>query len=269
MHHDADFALSAASCDGVYGIVKGMKESSTLVGVLVLVVLVPGCDRTRATPPKPAESPTPEERGEVEPTRQHEEKQPDEAVGVPSADVHDDDVSVVPFEGVGPIGGDTTRGELSALFDESRLEDAATTVGEGLPREATTVDLGEGQSVEIIWKTGGGSVESIRIMGDELQTPEGIGIGTTLEELREILGEFDVIGFEVSGAGLVFLEGTELEHYHGGLRLHLEATEPTADHYREVMGFERFSSSNSHLQAVRPVVAEMAISPSFPERDRR
>lgn len=170
------------------------------------------------------------------------------------------DYQVVPFEGFGPISADATRGDLVEEFGEDNLEDIETSVGMEPGRNATRVTLDASPALEVVWnREDPAQPEMIRILDERLRTPEGIGLGTTLEELQQLLGEFQVTGFAISVPGRVSLSGSELEEYTGGLELQLEATNTEGDHYRQLAGAQRIPASDPELEAVEPVVSKMAI----------
>jgi len=169
------------------------------------------------------------------------------------------DLTVIPRVRVGAISATTTYADLTRLFGADKLSDRSFDLGEGFMQPATRVDLGEARSLTVIWENDRRTqVLGVGELGSDWKTPEGIGMGTSLQELQEILGSFQLAGFEWDYAGAVLLDGTKLEKYQGWLYLQVlpdrEATERFAEDYRAVIGDELFDSTNSHMQALNPTV---------------
>ena len=102
------------------------------------------------------------------------------------------DTLVIPGERVGPITKNTSRQELAKLFGASRLQDKTVFGAEGMGKfPATRVNLGQQRSFTVVWADEKRTKpDIIRDFGSAWKIPEGIGVGTSLAELRKQLGEF-------------------------------------------------------------------------------
>lgn len=169
------------------------------------------------------------------------------------------DLTIIPRVRVGAIAATTTYADLVRLFGADNLSDREFNLGEGFMQPATRVELGEGRSLTVIWEDASRTqVLGVGELGAEWKTPEGIGIGTSLQELQDILGSFQLAGFEWDYAGAILLDGTKLEKYQGWLYLQVlpdaAIAEEFAQDYQAVVGDELFDSTNPHMQALNPTV---------------
>ncbi|MBD0268910.1 MAG: hypothetical protein ICV77_11535, partial [Cyanobacteria bacterium Co-bin8] len=106
------------------------------------------------------------------------------------------DTVVVPGERVGPIRPTTSRAELAELFGEEQLRDEEINVGEGFTEPGTVVDLGEDRRLTVVWTDDSRSKPLMaKDFGSEWKTPEGLGLGTSMAELKQELGDFELFGF--------------------------------------------------------------------------
>lgn len=175
------------------------------------------------------------------------------------------DTLVIPGERVGPVTKNTTRQQLTQLFGASRLQDKTIFGPEGIGEfAATRVNLGKDRSFTIVWgdekRT---KPATIRDFGSDWKTPQGIGIGTSLAELRKQLGEFKLYGLAWDYSGTILLENTKLSNYKGKLILQVAATPDAAKkfprQYQAVMGDGTFSSSNPNWQPLGIQVQQMIV----------
>lgn len=171
---------------------------------------------------------------------------------------------VIPGERVGPVTRNTTHQNLAQWFGTSRLTDQSVNIGEGSTQPGTRVDLGSERSFTVIWfdRTRTKPVE-VRNLGSAWQTPQGIRIGTPLNQLQQKLGPFQLFGFGWDYGGTVVLEGTKLAQYQKTLVLRL-ATAPNApqraqNDYQAVMGDRKFSSTNPRLKSLGLKVGTMIV----------
>ncbi|HBE30516.1 MAG TPA: hypothetical protein DD990_03975, partial [Cyanobacteria bacterium UBA11368] len=99
--------------------------------------------------------------------------------------------------------------------------------------------------------------------GTAWKTREGIGVGTSLTELRRILGEFQLSGLAWDYGGTVVFERTRLARYQGGLTLVVDAAPDAAqrfpNNYQAVSGDSLFSSNNPNWQRLGIKVAAMTV----------
>ncbi|MFB2937386.1 hypothetical protein ACE1B6_19235 [Aerosakkonemataceae cyanobacterium BLCC-F154] len=175
------------------------------------------------------------------------------------------DTLVIPGERVGPITKNTTRQELTKLFGASRLQDKKIFGPEGIGQfPATRVNLGKERSFTIVWADEKRiKPATIRDFGSAWKTPEGIGVGTSLEELTKKIGEFKLYGLAWDYSGTIVLENTKLSDYQGKLILQVAPTPDAAEkhprQYQAVMGDRTFSSSNPNWQPLEIKVQQMIV----------
>jgi hypothetical protein len=115
---------------------------------------------------------------------------------------------VIPGERVGPVTRNTTRQQLSKLFGESRLTDKSEfNHYENQKITYTEVKLSGNRSFTVVWSDNTRTKPvQIHNLGSAWKTPEGIGMGTSLSELRRKLGEFQLYGLGWQYSGLMVLE---------------------------------------------------------------
>lgn len=174
------------------------------------------------------------------------------------------DLTVIPGERVGAIDASTSRTELAELYGEENLTDADIPVGEGFVEAGTALDMGEGRSLNIIWsdETRTQPLEA-RDLGSAWQLPEGIGVGTTLDELEETLGSFELTGFGWDYGGTVFFEGTPLAEYDGLVWIRLAPPDgrlaDSPGTFEAVMGDRMIPSDEPNLDALDLSVVDMGV----------
>ena len=176
------------------------------------------------------------------------------------------DTLIIPGERVGPITRNTSRRDLTRLFGASRLRDKTIPGPEGIGEfAATEVNLGRERSFTVVWSNSARTqVGTVRNFGTAWKTREGIGVGTSLTELRRILGEFQISGLGWDYGGTVMLEKTRLARYRGGLILIVDAA-PNAgqrfpNNYQAVSGDSIFSSNNPNWRPLGIRVSEMIVT---------
>jgi hypothetical protein len=105
--------------------------------------------------------------------------------------------------------------------------------------------------------------KEIRNLGSGWRTPQGIGVGTPLAQLQQKLGLFKFYGFAWDYGGTVLLEGTKLAKYEDLLILRLrtapDAAQRSPNDFKALIGERQFSSNNSHLPPLKPMVGEMIV----------
>lgn len=176
------------------------------------------------------------------------------------------DTLIIPGERVGPVTSNTTRRDLARLFGESRLRDKTIPGPEGIGQfAATEVNLGRERSFTVVWSNSARTqVGTVRNLGTAWKTREGIGIGTSLAELRRILGEFQITGLGWDYGGAVLLERTRLARYQGGLILVVDAAPDAAqrfpNNYQAISGDRLLSSNNPNWQRLGIRVSEMIVT---------
>lgn len=174
------------------------------------------------------------------------------------------DTVVVPGERLGPITSKTTRSELAKLFGEENLTDKDINVGEGTMEPGTVVSLPADQSLTIVWTDKTRSKpQMVRDLGAAWKTPEGLGTGSSLAELKEKLGDFQLYGFGWDYGGSIVLENTKLDKYYGNLFFRVEPPkdkiEQNPDAYKALAGDKLFPSTDPNLEPLQPVVYDTMV----------
>lgn len=155
-------------------------------------------------------------------------------------------VTVSP-EGVTVITAESTMEELVEMFGEENLETTREHLGEGFYSEGTLIFGGTDKELAVVWDEG--SISEVRITGTNA-TPEGIALGSTLAELEEVIGPFEMAGFAWDCEGYADLEGTLYE----GLYIRLTPEGETPERF---MGDRMFTSEE--LRELNPVVTDLRI----------
>ncbi len=222
-----------------------------------------GC-RADVSPP-PEEAAPPEEEAEeqeiVVPTVLDDEGTA-EALGTPSkvpASPPDEAYLIVPGQRFGPVEASTTHEDLLRHYGAEQVQREDIHVGEGFTQPGSRVQTPEG-TFSVIWATEGEGADQVRTEDPAWRTREGIGVGTSLAELREVAGAFRVAGFAWDYAGTVDLEPSTLE---GGealiLRVEVEREERESSHYRALVGDRFFPADNPDLVALNPKVRSLIV----------
>ena len=146
-------------------------------------------------------------------------------------------------------------------FGEAKLRDHEVALGEGETASGTIVAEGSPVAQEIVWADAERSrPERIRVLGDGIRDPQGLGLGSTLAELEAAIGPFDLAGFEWDYGGTVMLKGTRLEKLEGRVFFRLEPRNTdTAEGQAALtaaIGDELFASSDANVKILDPVVGE-------------
>ncbi|MEM1393990.1 MAG: hypothetical protein AAGG00_11995 [Cyanobacteria bacterium P01_H01_bin.150] len=177
------------------------------------------------------------------------------------------DTLIIPGKRVGLITSNTTRADLIKIYGESNLKDETILQAEGtVSVPATKVNSDTPATLTIFWKDESrNKILYIRGFGRQWKTPEGIGVGTSLSGLREILGEFQLTGFGWDYGGLVNLKGTKLSKYRGKLSLTLNPTDENVygkypKQYGSVSGDIDLSSTNPNLEPLDVRVYQMTVN---------
>ncbi|NEP01771.1 MAG: hypothetical protein F6K58_24570 [Symploca sp. SIO2E9] len=174
------------------------------------------------------------------------------------------DTIVIPGERVGSVTSNTSRQQLTKLFGEEHLTDEQVHMGEGFTQPGTRVNLDPERSFTIVWADSNRlQVQEVRNLGSDWQTPQGIRVGTTLAQLQEQLGSFEIYGFAWDYGGTVLLQGSKLAEYEQLLILRLQtapdAAQKSPQDYQAVLGDGTFSSSNPHMGRLNLKVGEIIV----------
>jgi hypothetical protein len=167
----------------------------------------------------------------------------------------------------------STRDSMTRRFGPEQLEDREVDLGEGTRAPGTLVAAGTPLAQEVVWADQERRhPERIRVLGEGIRDPGGLGLGSGLPELEGSLGPFELHGFGWDRGGTVQLEGTRLAGLQGKLFFRLEPSQTespeAAAALETVRGEALFPSSDPRVQALEPVVAEfMMVCPKPAGRD--
>ncbi|PAX51448.1 hypothetical protein [Brunnivagina elsteri] len=176
------------------------------------------------------------------------------------------DTLVIPGERVGLVTRKTTKANLVKLFGQSRLKDETISGAEGIGKfPVTRVNLGSQRSFTVVWNDNTRTkAASVIDFGSAWKTPEGIGVRTTFDELRQKLGEFKLYGLGWDYSGTVLLETTKLAKYKGKLGLQVDAARNASQRfpkqYQAVLGDATFSSANPNWKPLGMRLVQMNVS---------
>ena len=106
------------------------------------------------------------------------------------------DTTIVPGKRVGVITASTTYIDLVKIFGKQRLTPRKVSGADGqVVFPGTLITLGQNRSLTVAWKDANKLQPLHVIINDPAwKTISGIGIGTSLAKLRQILGEFKITG---------------------------------------------------------------------------
>ncbi|MEO1375393.1 MAG: hypothetical protein AAFW70_13940 [Cyanobacteria bacterium J06635_10] len=175
------------------------------------------------------------------------------------------DTSIVPGKRVGRVTGKTTRSDLVKMFGESKLKDDIILEDEGtISVPVTKVNLGTEHSFTIGWEEDTRErLLYIRDLGSAWKTPEGIGVGTSFQELRQKLGEFKLTGLGWDYGGFINLETTKLSEYQGKISFKLapdeKAVQKYPKQYEAILGDRELSSTNPNWQPLDMKVFQIIV----------
>ncbi len=168
-----------------------------------------------------------------------------------------EDWMCVPGQRVGKITQTTSEAQLIELYLPENVVTEEMPIGEGQSLQVTKVYPNTPNEATIIWKEGEELQTPERVLIEQANTawvtPEGITVGTTLEELEKLNeGPFKLLGFEWEYAGTVtsWEGGALAEPLAIGkvFTLQLASDKAPGDSYGEIIGEEEFDSD---LPAIR------------------
>ncbi len=172
---------------------------------------------------------------------------------------------IVPGKSVGVVTSKTTRADLVEMFGESKLKDDVVLEDEGtISVPVTKVNLGGEKYFTVAWEEDTRkTLLYLRDFGSAWKTPEGIGLGTSFQELREKLGDFKLTGLGWDYGGFINLENTKLSEYQGLISLKLapneEAIKKYSQQYEAVLSDRELSSTNSNWQPLDLKVSQITV----------
>lgn len=174
------------------------------------------------------------------------------------------DTVVVPGERVGPITSKTSRDDLAKIFGEKSLTDKDINVGEGTMEPGTVINLPNDQGLTVIWTDKTRSKpQLVQDLGAAWKTSEGLGKGSSMAELKEKLGDFQLYGFGWDYGGSIVLESTKLDKYYGNLFFRVQPPKDKIDQhpdaYKALQGDKLFQSTDPNMEPLEPVVTDTMV----------
>jgi hypothetical protein len=249
-----------------------------LLAVATLFLAACGGERPASEPAEPAEAPAPADGASARPAAERPFAPPADAKVLPLGEPR-----MVPQELQGkshaPPQSDprvtcrSSRDSLTRRFGPEQIEDREVDVGEGTTAPGTVVAAGTPMAQEVVWADQARTrPERIRVLGEGIRDPGGLGLGTSLADLEKTLGPFELYGFGWDRGGTVQLEGTRLARLQGKLFFQLEPgvtdTPEAKAALGEVVGQDLFPSSDPRVLALEPEVSEfMMVCPQQPKQD--
>jgi hypothetical protein len=158
--------------------------------------------------------------------------------------------NIIPGKQVGLITKKTKKADLAKIFGASSLKDETTSFfGGDAEFPGTNINLGKERSLTVLWKDKSRTkIHGVIIVDPKFKTTDGIGVGTTLNTLRQKFGEFQLSGFGWDYGGLPRIKSNKLK----GITLRLGIDDKLAEKYRDdslaVSGDQELSSKDPRLQ---------------------
>ncbi len=172
---------------------------------------------------------------------------------------------IIPGKQVGAVTGKTNRADLVKMFGESRLKDDVVLEDEGtISVPVTKVNLGGEKYFTVAWEQDTRQkLLYVRDFGSAWKTPEGIGVGTSFQELSKKLGDFKLTGLGWDYGGFINLATTKLSEYQGTLSLKVapnqEAIKKYFQQHQAVLGDRELSSTNPNWQPLDLKISQMTV----------
>jgi hypothetical protein len=172
---------------------------------------------------------------------------------------------VVPGKSVGNITAKTTYTDLVKLFGRRRLTAKKVYRAEGqVEFPGTLITLGKNKSLTVVWK----NVKKLQpievvIADPAWKTRSGIGVGTSLAKLRQILGEFQISGLYWDYGNQVVGLSPATQARYTGLGIQVDADPKAAKQFpadlQAVIGDILLSADNPHWKPLKMHVSYMSV----------
>ncbi|BAZ05473.1 hypothetical protein [Calothrix sp. NIES-3974] len=159
---------------------------------------------------------------------------------------------IVPGKSVGQITKRTKRADLAKLFPSSRFKDEQVLFfGGEVEMPGTKVTIGKNEIIVLWTNKSRNQAAGVMILDPTWQTPEGVGVGTTLAKLRQLAGrEFKMTGFGWDYGGIPQLRNTKLKY--DNLTIQMTFSETASQKYpqqvQKVSGDHELLSNNPNLR---------------------
>ena len=151
----------------------------------------------------------------------------------PSAKVPVLDTLIVPGKRAGAITSKTTSNDLTNIFGKQRLTPKKFYGAEGqVELPATLITFGKNRSVTVVWKNAKKQQPfQVMIHDPTWKTASGIGLGTSLTKLRQILGEFKITGLGWDYGNQVVDLSSAIQARYTGLSIAVDADRAAAKQF--------------------------------------
>jgi hypothetical protein len=177
---------------------------------------------------------------------------------------------IVPGKRVGAITAKSTFADLVKIYGKQRLSSKKFYGAEGqVELPATLITLGQNRSLTVVWKDAKKQQLFQVIIDDPTwKTAEGIGVGTSLSKLRQILGEFKITGLGWDYGNQVVNLSPAMRARYTGLSIAVDADRAAAKKFpadlRAVSGDGVTpAASDPRWQSLKMHVSRLSVS--FPE----
>ncbi|MEL6463030.1 MAG: hypothetical protein AAFQ91_33250 [Cyanobacteria bacterium J06621_15] len=176
------------------------------------------------------------------------------------------DTFIIPGKRVGLITANTSRADLVELHGETNLKDDVVYGGEGtVSFPVTRVNPTTPGALTIAWTDESrNKISHVSGFGRQWKTLDSLGTGTSIDGVRDVLGEFELNGFAWDVGGLVHLEGTNLSKYQNKFALKLSPDEnaftKNQKQFNAVSGDSRFSSTNPNFKPLDVRISNMIVT---------
>jgi hypothetical protein len=180
------------------------------------------------------------------------------------------DTTIVPGKRVGAITPRTTYTDLVKIFGKQRLTSKKVYGPEGqVEFPGTLITLGKNKSLTVAWKDPKKLQPLQVIIADRaFKTADGIGIGTSLTKLRQVLGEFKITGLYWDYGNHVVGLSPPIQARYSGLSMIVDADLAAAKQFpqdlKAVTGDKVTpAASNPHWKPLKIHVSKLSVY--FPE----
>jgi hypothetical protein len=184
------------------------------------------------------------------------------------------DTLIVPGKRVGAITAKSTFADLVKIYGKQRLSSKKFYGAEGqVELPATLITLGQNRSLTVVWKDAKKLTPFQVIIDDPTwKTSEGIGVGTSLSKLRQILGEFKITGLGWDYGNQVVNLSPAMRARYTGLSIAVDADRAAVKQFpadlRAVSGDGVTpAASDPHWKSLKMRVSHLTIS--FPDRSAK
>lgn len=176
---------------------------------------------------------------------------------LPSAEIADDDTTIIPGVRVGPILKGATLTSLKAIYGGGKVKPAKIPGAEGEEIDGASLFKGTDRELEVIFNPEGDEREvwDIRVIGKAWKFENGLRSGLSLEDVEKINGRpFKVWGFEWDMGGWADFTGGTLD-----ARVSVRFETSAENLPESLMGDKQITSTDKKLRAAKPKVSEISV----------